>query len=159
MSVENELVCPAHMRGRGFALLDTHSVPVRHLAVTSGVTFAKGDVAIDDGAGGIKLGVESEMTNLRFMGVACEGGTGVTATNIKIAVWLVSDQDLIWAPVENDTGSLVASDSGEVFDLHSEDGIDRSDTSFGGTLQIGFHCLAVDTTNFYMLGRFIRGAS
>ena len=98
------------------------------------------------------------MTDLTFMGIAAEGGVGATATNVKIAVWLVDDQDLIWAPVEDDGSNMSASDSGEVFDLSSEDGLDHADNSFG-TRGIGFQCLAVDTTNDYMLGRFIRGTS
>lgn len=162
MAVENILECPSHMRGRGFALLDPSSVPVRHLAITDTVTVAKGDCLQDDTAGGAKLAITSSTVNgitfETFLGIAAEAGLGATASNAKLAIWLVSARDLIWAPVENDGSSLSASDSGEVFDLESESGLDHNDTSFG-TLSVGFHCIAVDTTNDYMLGRFIRGAS
>lgn len=156
MAIENILICPEYARGRGFYLLNTKPVLVKHLSVGNSVAITKGDCVMDDGNGGLALGTDGGLTDLTFMGVAAETITGVTADNTKCAVHMVTESDLIWVAKEN--GTLVATSSGEVFDLESKTGIDQNDVGFG-TRGIGFHVLAVDTTNQYALGRFMRGVS
>jgi len=129
------------------------------MAVADQVIVAKGDVVMDDGSGALALGVDGGLTDLTFIGIAADNGGSATASanaSTKIAVHLVGDNDLMWAPVE--AGTIAATSVGEVFDLESEDGIDQGDTGLG-TRAVGFHVIAVDTTNAMALGRFIRSAS
>ena len=159
MANDTALTCPAYARGRGFHLLDTRSIPVRHMGLADQVVVAKGDVLMDNGSGALALGTDGGLTDLTFIGIAADNGGSATASanaSTKLAVHLVSDQDLMWAPVEG--GTIAASSVGEVFDLESEDGIDQADTGLG-TRAVGFHVIAYDATNAMALGRFIRSAS
>ena len=114
---------------------------------------------MDNGSGAVRLATDGGLTDITFLGIAVHGIGSVTGSandDTDVAIFIVGDQDLIWAKVS--TGTIAVWSVGKVFDLETEVGIDQTDTTFG-TRGIGFHVLAYDATNAMALGRFIRGAS